>query len=302
MKTNFYSHGKLLLTAEYAVLDGAKAMAVPTKFGQSLEVFPIENNELHWKSWNEKNEIWFEEKFQLPFEENEAIKNPISEKLLQILREADRMNPKLFSENPGFEINTKMEFPQNWGLGSSSTLINNIAEWFQIDAYQLLEKTFGGSGYDLACAKNDFPIVFESNGNEKKVSSAQFSPTFKNQLFFVHLNQKQDSRKAIEHYRNQEKSQLSRAITNISQITDELIACQKIDEFEKLVTEHEQIISSLIAIPPVKKRLFPDYPRAIKSLGGWGGDFVLAVGGENEKAYFRKKGFETIVDFEAMVL
>ena len=30
----FYSNGKLLITGEYVVLDGAKALALPTKFGQ----------------------------------------------------------------------------------------------------------------------------------------------------------------------------------------------------------------------------------------------------------------------------
>ena len=34
----FYSNGKLLITGEYVVLDGAKALALPTKFGQSLVV------------------------------------------------------------------------------------------------------------------------------------------------------------------------------------------------------------------------------------------------------------------------
>ena len=34
----FYSNGKLLLTGEYVVLDGAKALAVPTRFGQNLIV------------------------------------------------------------------------------------------------------------------------------------------------------------------------------------------------------------------------------------------------------------------------
>ncbi|HET8810601.1 MAG TPA: GYDIA family GHMP kinase [Flavobacteriaceae bacterium] len=302
MKTDFYSHGKLLLTAEYVVLDGAKALAVPTKLGQSLEVFPTENKELHWKSINEKNEVWLEEKFQLPFEKNGGTKNPVAKKLLQILTEAARFNPNLFIKNQGFQVTTKMEFPQNWGLGSSSTLINNLAEWFQIDAYELLEKTFGGSGYDIACAKNDSPIVFERYGKEKTVSRAAFSPIFKNQLFFVHLNQKQDSRKAIEHYRKQEKKHLSEAIIDISKITEKLIVCEKMEDFEKLLTHHEQIISSLIGLPPVKKQLFSDYPHVIKSLGGWGGDFVLVVGGENEKDYFRKKGFETIVDYTRMVL
>ena len=35
-KKTFYSNGKLLITAEYLVLDGAKAFALPTKFGQNL--------------------------------------------------------------------------------------------------------------------------------------------------------------------------------------------------------------------------------------------------------------------------
>ena len=36
--SQFYSHGKLLITGEYLVLDGAKALAVPTVFGQDLSV------------------------------------------------------------------------------------------------------------------------------------------------------------------------------------------------------------------------------------------------------------------------
>ena len=41
----FYGHGKLLLTGEYAVLDGAKALSIPTRFGQSLEVTSIADNQ-----------------------------------------------------------------------------------------------------------------------------------------------------------------------------------------------------------------------------------------------------------------
>ena len=36
MKTTYYSNGKLLITGEYLVLDGAEALALPTKFGQNL--------------------------------------------------------------------------------------------------------------------------------------------------------------------------------------------------------------------------------------------------------------------------
>ena len=61
----FYSHGKLLLTAEYVVLDGAKALALPTKYGQSLTVKTIEPLKLIWKSIDYKGVVWFEDIFDI---------------------------------------------------------------------------------------------------------------------------------------------------------------------------------------------------------------------------------------------
>ena len=43
MTGNFFSPGKLLLTSEYVVLDGALALALPTKLGQDF--FSEEINE-----------------------------------------------------------------------------------------------------------------------------------------------------------------------------------------------------------------------------------------------------------------
>ena len=54
----FYSHGKLLLSAEYAVLNGVKALALPTKLGQSLEVKTIEQPEIRWKSFDNMTHLY----------------------------------------------------------------------------------------------------------------------------------------------------------------------------------------------------------------------------------------------------
>ena len=35
---DYYSCGKLLITAEYLVLKGAKGLAIPTKYGQKLSI------------------------------------------------------------------------------------------------------------------------------------------------------------------------------------------------------------------------------------------------------------------------
>src|SRR5680860_249695 len=65
MTRSFYSNGKLLLTGEYAVLDGALSLAVPTRYGQSLSVEEIGSSQLQWKSWDKNRKIWFEGTFDV---------------------------------------------------------------------------------------------------------------------------------------------------------------------------------------------------------------------------------------------
>ena len=61
----FYSHGKLLISAEYAVLDGALALALPTKFGQSFSVESNSENTILWKSISNEGDVWFEAEFTI---------------------------------------------------------------------------------------------------------------------------------------------------------------------------------------------------------------------------------------------
>lgn len=307
--TTFRSNGKLLLTAEYVVLDGAKALALPTKFGQSLTVEPIKESNLFWKSIDHNGNVWFEDVF--PMEKNtSSFSNPsndISKRVIQILNAAKQLNPNFLfpsiGTEGGFSITTKLDFPENWGLGSSSTLINNISNWAHINAYDLLELTFGGSGYDIACAKDTNPITYQINKleNTQVTNTVDFNPSFREELFFVHLNKKQDSREGIDHY-NKNKHNLTSTIIEINTLTDSIINCQTISEFESLITKHEQIISKLINLPTVKTRLFSDYSGAIKSLGAWGGDFILATGNESYMDYFKQKGYQTIIPYRAIVL
>ncbi len=301
MSEKFYSNGKLLLTGEYAILDGAKSLALPTKFGQSLKVLPSNGNLLHWKSFNEKNEPWFEALIAIPsFELKQSSNQEVAEKLVQVLTAARNLNPDFLSSALGFDIETKLDFPSNWGLGSSSTLINNIAQWAQVDAHQLLWNSFGGSGYDISCAQYDNPIVYQLDAGKPAIQEINFNPLFKDRLFFVHLNKKQDSRQAIANYRKQlfNKSAL---ISNITSITEKILSTEYLEAFESLLIEHESLLSKVLAVEPVKQR-FPDYFGVIKSLGAWGGDFVLATGNEKTPDYFKDKGFNTILSYKQMVL
>jgi hypothetical protein len=61
-------------------------------------------------------------------------------------------------------------------------------------------------------------------------------------------------------------------------------------------------MSDVLEIPTVKNSLFSDFNGTVKSLGAWGGDFVLVVSNENPTAYFKSKGFETVLPYKDMIL
>lgn len=295
----FHSNGKLLLTGEYVVLDGATALAIPTKYGQSLEVSVSEKEGIQWKSFDENGTVWFEDCFDLKNFGGKKKQDTISKTLSKILFEAKVLNPGFLANNDGILVETRLDFPRNWGLGTSSTLINNISLWAKVNGFALLANSLGGSGYDVAAAQSDTPILYSLKDGFPKFETVQLLWNFGDSLFFVHLNKKQDSKEGISRYR---KSSVSKAtISKISEISRELTKCRSLLAFENLLTEHEKLISEIIGLPIVKERLFPDYPNVIKSLGAWGGDFVLATGGEREREYFRTKGFETVIGFSEMI-
>ena len=305
MAKTFYSHGKLLLTGEYLVLDGARALAVPTKKGQSLKVEPSGEKGIFWESLDINGNPWFSA--ILSFEEIDAwdfSENPSDarQRLLQILASAKALNPEFLNTPEGIKITTKLDFPQDWGLGSSSTLIYNIATWANADPYELLQKTFGGSGYDIACAKNDSAILYQLINGKPKVTPVNFNPPFAENLFFVHLNKKQNSREAIRHYRQQPKSKVKDLGEKISEISGEILKTDHLQEFKTLIDEHEEILSEILNLSTIKSRLFPDFHGSVKSLGGWGGDFILVTGDAETMSYFRDKGFGTVISFKGMVL
>ena len=301
--SDYYSNGKLLITGEYAVLDGALALAAPTKYGQSLTVEPIAKNNIIWKSIDNENNVWFEDSLSIKEIASGLIKphNDVSKRLKEILHIAKTLNPDFLDFETGFSITTKLDFPRNWGLGSSSTLLNNIADWTKVDAYRLLELTSGGSGYDIACAQYDTPIIYQLKNSRREINEVNFNPEFKDHLYFVHLNKKKNSREGIIEY-NKNKGIISSEVNDINTITKKIIDCSSLTNFNQLIDSHETIISSIIKQPTVKESHFKDFNGAIKSLGAWGGDFILVSAFENPTSYFKLKGYPTIIPFSDMVL
>ena len=313
--SRIYSNGKLLLTGEYLVLDGATSLAVPTKFGQDLVITKINEPQLIWGSFTNTGECWFEASFNLPKlrltsatfnSDKDGGADMIAETLQKILKEARNLNPDFLANNQGYIVKTHLTFPQNWGLGSSSTLINNIASWAKVNPFELLWNAFSGSGYDIACAKNNTPIFYSVDDKNPSIQITDFNPSFKDDLFFVYLNQKQNSREGIKRYREHiakaSSNEIQKLINTISDLTVSFSKASSTNDLNKIIIEHEQIISNIVQLQPVKERLFSDYFGEVKSLGAWGGDFVLVTGNEDTPTYFSEKGFDTILPYSKMTL
>lgn len=303
MKKTFYSNGKLLITGEYLVLDGAKALALPTKFGQDLVVENSVGKTISWKSFDKDGTVWFDEK--LTFSEitnktkteNQVEKNT----LIEILHEAYLLNQDFIDNAEGFIVSTHLTFPKFWGLGTSSTLINNIAQWLKIDAFVLLKNSFGGSGYDIACAQNDSAIFYQLIDGKPIVESIDFKPKCSSNIYFVYLNKKQSSKNAIVSYYKKQKD-IEAIIPEINEISTSIVANIYYENFVSSVENHEKIMSSVLEKPAVKSSLFKDFKGSIKSLGAWGGDFVMVISEENPTSYFKAKGFETVIPYQEMIL
>jgi len=302
LKKKFHSNGKLLLTGEYVVLEGATALALPTCFGQSLEVESIDDPIINWKSFDIHGKIWFQEQFSIdrgkliPL----LLKSPsVSESLLQIFNAVKELNPEFLLQGSGYNVSSTLEFPVNWGLGSSSTLINNIAQWTNTDPFYLLQKSFGGSGYDVAAARMSTPFLYNRK-DTPQIQKVELQWNFKDRIYFVHLNEKQNSREAIEQFQSVKDNTFGK-ISEINAINLAITKCQSLDEFRELIERHEKIISELLDRTPVKEALFNEYSGTVKSLGAWGGDFVLVTAENEDLDYFREKGYTTILSFQDMV-
>ncbi|MBK8562256.1 MAG: GHMP kinase [Saprospiraceae bacterium] len=317
--THFHAHGKLLLTAEYFVLDGALALALPVRLGQALDCglriadYGLGGQEtLHWRSLDEKGECWFEAKFALEnFNFSEATDPAIAERLQKILQEARKLNPA-FLHGPNCQLptaNCQLEFPRLWGLGTSSTLIYLVAKWAEIDPFELSTRTFGGSGYDIACAGADGPILYRLESGKPQFERCDFNPPFRNSLYFIYLGKKQDSREGIKNYRQTVDggrwTVLPELVAKVTVLTRRFLAAQTLSEFEGLIREQEALVAETIGLPRAKSLFFNDFWGEVKSLGAWGGDFVLATSdrpAEETRRYFNEKGFEVFLPYNDLIL
>jgi mevalonate kinase len=302
---SFYSNGKLLLTGEYLVLNGAKALAVPLKFGQSLNFSPNLTGVLFWKTFVNSS-LWLsvELNSRNDFQIIHASDISRSDFLLKVLKAAALLNPEFAEQISSGLIESSIDFDIAWGLGSSSTLITNIAKFAGVDPFDLHDKVSKGSAYDIAAAMSEQPIIFWNDSGMRKSTNLNQTMPFKENIYFIYLGRKQNSDLSVSHYlKNTVVS--DRIIEQISGLTERFIECSSLLEMTEIISSHEKLISSVIGIEPVQKSIFPDFNGSIKSLGAWGGDFIMAVSSLDRnyiKKYFNSKNLNIIFGYDEIAI
>jgi mevalonate kinase len=272
----FYANAKLMISGEYLVLRGAEALAIPLKFGQSLTVSEHHGSPvLVWRTFV-KGQHWFDAIFSLSeFVIGNSNDFPTAQNLREILLAAKRLNPDFLEKKIKYEAISETDFDINWGLGSSASLIVNIARWAEVKPFELFSQVSSGSGYDVAVTMSDRPVLYRNNGGKQDTREVGFYPLFHQHLYFAYLRKKRNSAQAVSKFTELAEKDFSNEIREIDAITAAMISAIELREFQKLMREHERIISQLIGISPVGEKLFNDFSGELKSLGAWGGDFVL---------------------------
>lgn len=293
-----------MLCGEYAVLEGATALALPTRNGQRMEVNTTDTllpeGVLVWEAFDKANTCWFSSKIStrhLMIEDTTDFTTALQ--LVRFLISARALNSDFLKKTAMVHVRTYLEFDANEGLGSSSTLTANIAAWAGVDPFKLHFNAFKGSGFDVAVAITGQPLLYQVNHNIPTIETFVWDKPFNHLLYFVHLNKKQNSRNEISRYQSLQNFSPSQ-IDEITRLSKLLAHTRDYFEFCLLLELAENETGAVLNKPVLKQEYFSDFHGSIKSLGAWGGDYCLATG-DNTIAYFTSKGYHKIVPFKDMI-
>ena len=283
----FYAHGKLLLTGEYAITQGANGFAVPTTLGQKLTVKFLDSPNIHWQAYTATGDCWLDVLLSSQLEILKTDQPKEAQHLVKQLQIVAAHSDKLTG---GLHFKTHLEFDRSWGLGSSSTFTSLLAQFANLDVLDLFHGAHGGSGYDLACASATGPILYHIEKGLAEVTPVKCAPDFADDLAFVFSGKKQLTSESLALVEKQPFNQ--QQIQKINELTAAFVGASTLERLESVMREHEEFIGGHLGMLPVSEHLFKGYDGAVKSLGGWGGDFVLVTRYSKNQQWLNENGFK----------
>lgn len=295
-KSTFKANGKLLIFGEYVVLRGVKGLAIPLTFDQKLSISQNAGKGLTWRCFELGNcwlEIIFSDKFEI-LQTNDQDKARLIQKLLVFIK-----NQRPLLNITGQYLKFDLQFNRDYGMGTSSTLISLLSQWSGLDPYLLLYNSFRSSGYDLAAATAQEPFLYNLSG--RVLQYVKIHKAISDNLLFVYSGKKQDSAKEVALFEKIPTTIFQ--LEGMDRLVDRAAASKSIEDWERTMEESDYILSSILNQKPIQELEFSDYPYKVKSLGAWGGDFIMATCRNKSEAieYFQNKGKKTIYTYRDII-
>ena len=298
---SFFSHAKLILMGEYAVLHGTNAICLPLKTGQKLE---IENNitgQIHWR-WSFEQNILADITLESGSLEIKEIKSGNAQWAIDLILYIRQQNPA-FLKNKGCSLHFINLFPPEWGLGSSSATISSLCRFADVNPFLVNEKLMGGSGADIACTTAKKWFLYRRSIPAPEIWQIPTEYTFPENTFFIYSGQKQETAGHLKNIARSENKANDAIWSEVNKFILRFLAASTLPEAFKIIHEHELLIAGQIQKQPIGN-LFPDFPGKIKSLGAWGGDFFMALSQQPSdfvRNYFSIKGYDKVFLWEDFV-
>jgi mevalonate kinase len=297
----YHASGKLLITGEYLVLAGARALAMPVRFGQRMIIHETARRILDWES-SSPDGTWFSARFDPDtLEVISADKMKIAIELNKILLAARRLNPEFLTGSTGWNVNVTANYPVEWGLGSSSTLYSLVARWAGVLPYDLFRMISQGSGYDIACAARSGLLYYQLRQHRPEITEAYAGRALRENTCFAYLGHKQDTQKEVTAFL-EDQNYSENDLAEISRLSAAICDAGSPDELIALVDEHEAILGNILKREPIERR-YPSFPGTVKSLGAWGGDFAMFVSPMEPATvadHLHRLGFKTVFRFNEL--
>ena len=281
---SYFATGKVMLTGEYLVMNGFDCIALPTKLGQWMHVWDFDTPDdssdfILYQAKDLHGNVWFETKILLPnFElvDPAQIENIQADRLVGILKLADS---DFWETGKSWRIETQLEFERVWGLGSSSTLVKLFADFLHLDPMNIQFEIFGGSGYDVAIAQLQKPMVYCLTADDSNWKYWRLEEYFTKDWYLVFYGQKIDSRNSLSSVQDElnDIAEDEFYTAQFDKIISQTRIASNIMELESSLEMYQMLLSKALMLPttydilgikPVNKGL-------CKWLGAWGGDMIL---------------------------
>lgn len=282
----FYAPGKVMLCGEYTVTIGQEALALPVQLGQWMRVWEFEMKDewkLVWQSQAVDGQAWWNMSFSLEqfLVEPDTLFQEFADDAiaLNLLKLLQQLPMKTWTPGKSVRIETQLQFPREWGLGSSSTLCALLAQWAHADAQQIQKNVWGGSGYDVAIATVGKPLVYWIQHEEPQWAEWRLAADLSQNWWILMPGTKQNSRDSLNlvKERLQELQQEPFIMHQLKQIIDRIKMAEDVPTLEAGLEMYQAILGTMLELetPYQQWGWQPVRGGLCKWLGAWGGDMIL---------------------------